>query len=227
MWDHERIESLLRRKEDLGYRDFHGGLTKTSYDRMGVRVPDLRAMAKEIIRSGEWRGFLAVRSIIYYEHAMLAGIVTASVREPYEDKIVRLREFSSCIDDWAVCDITCSSLSSRDPRLFGDMQEFSSSAEVWLARMGLVTILGNFADREHLDRIRETIDGIRAKGYYIDMAVGWLICTVESHDEGAGIELIETSDISDEVKKIAAAKMRDSYRVTEKSKKKAKELARG
>lgn len=107
------------------------------------------------------------------------------------------------------------------------MQEFSSSAEVWLARMGLVTILGNFADREHLDRIRETIDGIRAKGYYIDMAVGWLICTVESHDEGAGIELIETSDISDEVKKIAAAKMRDSYRVTEKSKKKAKELARG
>lgn len=226
-WDHKRIEDLLRSREDAKYRDFHGGLTKTSYERIGVRVPDLRAMAKEIIRSGEWREFLAVRPIIYYEHAMLTGIVSASVKEPYEDKIERLREFSSCVDDWAVCDITCSSLKCRDPRLFDDMKEFSSSPEAWLARMGLVTILGNFADRDHLDGIREAINGIKAKGYYIDMAVGWLICTVESRDEGAGIELIGTANVSKEVKKIAAAKMRDSYRVTEKSKKKAKELARG
>lgn len=226
MWNAEKTEELLRLHEDIGYREFHGKLTNTSYERIGVRVPALRALAKQIIKSGEWREFLSVRPVKYYEHAMLAGIISASVKEPYEDKIQRLKEFSEFIDDWAVCDITCSSLRCNDARLFDDMRVFASSDKVWLARIGLVVILGNFAFRERLDEIRETINGIVAEGYYIDMAAGWLICTLESHSEGAGIDLMRTAKISAKVKKIAAAKMRDSYRVSEKSKKEAAEIAR-
>ncbi len=226
MWNAEKTEEILRSREDVGYREFHGKLTNTSYERIGVRVPVLRALAKQIISSGEWREFLSVRPVKYYEHAMLAGIISASVKEPYEDKIQRLKEFSELIDDWAVCDITCSSLKCNDARLFDDMRVFASSDKVWLARIGLVVILGNFAFRERLDEIRETVNGIVAEGYYIDMAVGWLICTVESHSEGAGINLMRTAEISSKVKKIAASKMRDSYRVSEKSKKEAAEIAK-
>lgn len=227
MWDSAEIRELLSAHADAKYREFHGGLTHTRYERIGVRIPVLRAIAKDLIKSGEWRGFLAVRPIIYYEHAMLAGIISASVKEPYEEKIARLRAFAARIDDWAVCDVTCSSLKCRDVRLFDDMRAFAQSGDVWLARMGLVVILGNFADREHLDGIRSTIDGVTAKDYYIDMAVGWLVCTVESHDEGAGIELMRTAKMSNTVKKIAASKMRDSFKVTQNSKKTAASIAAG
>lgn len=226
MWNEERIRELLKAYEDAKYRDFHGALTHTRYERVGVRVPVLRTLAKEIIRSGEWREFLAVRPIILYEHAMLAGIISASVKEPYSDKMERLRAFAAYIDDWAVCDITCSSLKCKDERFFKDMCAFAKSPDVWTARIGLVVILGNFADREHIDGIRETINAVKAQDYYIDMAVGWLICTAESHDEGAGIELMKTAMVSDEVLRIAAYKMRDSFRVSQKSKEEAARLAK-
>ncbi len=227
MWDNDKITALLKEHEDEKYREFHGGLTFTSYERVGVRVPVLRALAKSIIKSGEWEEFVSVRPILFYEQAMLCGIISASVKEPYEDKIKRLKAFSGLIDDWAVCDVTCSCLKCKDDRLFDDACAFAASPDLWLARMGLVIILGNFADREHLDGIRSAIDSVRAEGYYIDMAIGWLICTVESRDKGAGIELMRTANISREVKKTAASKMRDSCRVSEESKRKAKDIANG
>lgn len=227
MWDNDKITALLKEHEDEKYREFHGGLTFTKYERIGVRVPVLRAIAKRIIKSGEWEEFVSVRPILFYEQAMLCGIISASVKERYEDKIKRLKEFSKLIDDWAVCDVTCSCVKSSDGRLFDDACAFAASQDPWLARMGLVIILGNFADRAHLDGIRAALESLRAKGYYIDMAAGWLICTVESHDEGAGLELMKTANISGEVKKIAASKMRDSFRVSEENKIKAKEIANG
>ena len=225
MWSEDRIRETLEAHADAKYRDFHGKLTHTRYERIGVRIPALRALAKEIIRSGEWRDFLAVRPIVLYEHAMLAGILSASVKEPYEDKIERLRAFAAYIDDWAVCDVTCSSMKCKDGRLFEDMRAFAVSRDVWTARMGIVVILSNFAGREHVDGIRETINAVQAQGYYVDMALGWLICTVESYDEGAGIELMRTAAVSDEVLRIAAYKMRDSFRVSQKSKDEAAEIA--
>ena len=188
---------------------------------------DVRSMAKDIIKSGEWREFLAARPVRLYEHAMLLGVVSASVKEPYEDKIERLERFSRLVDDWAVCDITCSSLRCKDERLFGDMARFAGSGNVWLARIGLVVLLGNYADGEHVDGLREVINGVRAQGYYVDMAVGWLIATVESHTEGGGLELMRTARLSPEIKKIAAAKMRDSFRVSEESKREASRIAKG
>lgn len=226
MWDNDKIEKLLREHEDEAYREFHGGLTKTSYRRIGVRVPVLRKIAKEIVKSGEWEEFLSVRPIVFYEHAMLAGIISATVKEPYEEKIKRLKAFAGLIDDWAVCDITCSSLKCKDCRLLADMCDFAVSEDIWLARMGIVVLLGNFAYGEYLDVLRETVNGVVAKDYYTDMAVGWLICTLESHSKGAGIELMKTAKISQTVKKMAASKMRDSYRVSEDTKKQAAELAR-
>lgn len=227
MWDTVSVENLLRSHADEKYREFHGGLTKTAYERVGVRVPVLRSMAKDIIKSGEWREFLAARPVRLYEHAMLLGVVSASVKEPYEDKIERLERFSRLVDDWAVCDITCSSLRCKDERLFGDMARFAGSGDVWLARIGLVVLLGNYADGEHVDGLREVINGVRAQGYYVDMAVGWLIATVESHTEGGGLELMRTARLSPEIKKIAAAKMRDSFRVSAESKREASRIAKG
>ena len=87
MWDNDKIEKLLLEHEDEAYREFQGGLTKTSYSRIGVRVPVLRKIAKEIVKSDEWEEFLSVRPIVFYEHAMLAGIISATVKEPYEEKI--------------------------------------------------------------------------------------------------------------------------------------------
>lgn len=226
MWTIDGIENLLREHADEKYREFHGGLTKTAYERVGVRVPVLRAIAKDIVRSGEWRQFLAVRPVRLYEHAMLVGVVSAIAEEPYEDKIARLEEFSSLVDDWAVCDVTCASLRCGDERLFGDMARFAADSDAWLARMGLVVLLSVFADGEHTDGLREVIDGVRAQGYYVDMAVGWLIATAESRTEGAGLQLMKTARLSPEVKRIAASKMRDSFRVSEASKREAARLAR-
>ena len=63
MWDTVSVENLLRSHADEKYREFHGGLTKNAYERVGVRGPVLRSMAKDIIKSGGGGEVLAARPV--------------------------------------------------------------------------------------------------------------------------------------------------------------------
>ena len=53
----EEIRARLLELADPGYREFHGKLLPGTDNILGVRVPALRKLAKEIVR-GDWEAFL-------------------------------------------------------------------------------------------------------------------------------------------------------------------------
>lgn len=207
------IRALFESHADAKYYDFHGKLTRTAYRRYGVRVPVLRKIAKDLIKNGNWRQFLEVRPIVCYEHAMVCGIIAGSVRTDEEEKKRLLTEFCSIIDDWAVCDIACSSLKCKSHSMFDFLVQLAKSEDAWTARFGIVAVMSNFIDEEHFSDVEEMLRSVKAKGYYVDMAIGWFICTAESKMQTKGLSLLRFDEISCEAKKMAVSKMRDSFRV--------------
>ena len=77
---------------------------------LGVRMPALRTLAKEIGR-GDPRGFLAVCGDDYYEERMLRALVTGKIKpKSFEDLCALAGDMLPYVNNWAVCDCFCMDL---------------------------------------------------------------------------------------------------------------------
>ena len=76
-YDLSPLIDRLNGLKDAQYAAFNAGVVPgLQYDMLGVRMPMLHAIAKEIIRLSDWRGFLdASRGHSIYEVRMLHAMV--------------------------------------------------------------------------------------------------------------------------------------------------------
>ncbi len=167
----ERLEALA----EPGYRAFAASLLPGVDDLIGVRLPLLRRMAREIAR-GDWRAYLAEAGSGSFEERMLQGMVIRCARCDAEERLRYVGRFLPLIDNWSLCDSFCSRLrpEEREPMrrfiapLFGSEREFE-------VRFAAVTTLVDFVDKEHLDETLRRLGSVRHEGYYARMGVAWAV----------------------------------------------------
>ncbi len=173
------MENLLREQlfalADTRYRDFSAKLTPGAGKMIGVRLPRLRAMAREIVR-GDWRTWLDGADDEYFEERMLQGLAIGYAKCPPEEKLRRVARFVPKIDNWAVCDCFCWRLRSaeREPMWEFILPYFSAPGE-YEVRFAVVMALSNFVDEEHVGRLLELLGTVRHEGYYAKMGVAWAV----------------------------------------------------
>ena len=63
----ENIRKELKALADPKYRKFHSYLLPGTDNILGVRIPQLRTMAKDIIKKDDWRPFVETTNTNYYE----------------------------------------------------------------------------------------------------------------------------------------------------------------
>ena len=98
--------NYLYKYEDLEYKSFNSKLTKTKYEIIGIRVPMLRQIAKDIAKD-DYENFFESITNKYYEEIFIQGLVIANLKE---DSLKYIPTFIKKIDDWAICDSFCNSL---------------------------------------------------------------------------------------------------------------------
>ena len=144
------LRERLVAMSDPAYRQFNASLLPGVTDMLGIRLPKLRALAREIARGEAWRDLLRDGDIRYFEERMLRGLVIGYVRCPLEERLALVRDFVPTIDNWAVCDTFCRRLRSdeREPvrrmiqPLFEPPREFE-------ARVAAGAALRNFVGAGH------------------------------------------------------------------------------
>lgn len=72
--EYAALKERLRAMADPSYRAFHQKLVPEVENLLGVRIPALRQLARELAR-GDWRGYLAAAQTDTYEETMLQGLV--------------------------------------------------------------------------------------------------------------------------------------------------------
>lgn len=211
IYSKEEVSRFIQENSDEKYKEFHSRLTKTAYKINGVRVPVLRKYASMLAKCENIEEFFSSK-IQSYEECMLKGLTIAAYKCSEDRRYMFLEKFFKEIDDWAVCDVSCSKLKHKSDKYWQKCREYAASEHVWTARWGIVGIMTNFADRG--DEIAWAVASVNAESYYIDMGLAWLLQVLAVKDRKVAETIVKSQSVSSTVKKYALRKIKDSFRIS-------------
>ena len=228
--NHAYIAQTLSALADAQYNAFNARIVATALPTLGVRVPDLRALAKEIERSGWADEFLDTQTPTTHDELTLRGFVVAGRRVPLDQMLRRVDGFVPQIENWAVCDTFCGSLKrvakERDA-WWPVIERYARSEREFEVRFAVVLSMSYFLTDEWIDLALQLWESIDPRGvYYIEMALGWGLATAAAKQREKTIEAIETGRYSPAVVRRAVRKCCESLRIDPEDKTYLKTLIR-
>ena len=213
---YQKFREYLFSLQDVEYKKFHGGLVKTKYEIIGIRMPIQRKIAKEISK-GNVKDFLMISKDYYYEEVNIKGLVIANL----EDVSDYLDEFVLKIDNWAICDSFCSSLKvvkNNKEKYWTIIENYLQNENEFVGRVGVVLLLNFYVEKDYVLNILNLVDKLKRDEYYVNMAVSWLVaeCFIKYPD--LTLDYIKKNNLSAFTQNKMISKIRDSYRVDKKIK---------
>ena len=173
-------EMVRHRLMDLAepeYRAFHSQLVPGEENILGVRLPKMRALARELA-GNDWEEWFDKAEDVYYEETMVRGLVLAYSKMDAEKKLDYVKTFIKDIHNWAVCDTFCNTLKDADKyqEMYWDFLEpYFDSEEEYHARFAAVMLLCHFVKEEYREKAIERLKRIHQDGYYAKMGAAWAI----------------------------------------------------
>lgn len=209
----KRLEELVDEK----YREFHKRLCNGNEAILGVKMPMVEALAKEIVQS-DWREYLNNACDDSYEEIQLQGMVIGLAKDiTLEEYLTYLAEFVPKIDNWAICDITCSRLKKTKKwkaQMWDFLNAYFYSEEEFKIRFALVMYLDYYLTDDYLEKVLARIEGVTHEGYYVKMAAAWLLQVAFVKHREATLAFLQKTKIDDFTYNKALQKMRESLRVS-------------
>lgn len=207
------------------YKNFSKGLIPGDFLMLGVNVPTLKRIAKEIYKS-DWKNFLEIDDEKTFEIKFLKGQVIANITSPCEYEEYFWRYLPS-IDDWSSCDsfISASKVIKSDRGRFFEIAKKLIESEVEFEnRVGFVILLNYFVDEEYKNDIFNAIRGFERASYYANMGLAWLLCVLYVSFPKETFVFLKENKFNEHVIKYTIRKVRDSYQISSEEKKRILEL---
>lgn len=205
---------------DTDYQKFSAALIPTINNVLGVRLPELRKIAKKIVK-GDWRTYLKTAKDEYFEEIMLQGMVIGYVKTDIEEILSYVASFVPKIDNWSVCDSFCTGLKftkENKERVWEFLQPYLSSKKEYELRFGVVMLLDFYIETEYINRVLILLDRVKHEGVYAKMAVAWAvsICYVKFPD--STMAYLRNNTLNDFTYNKALQKITESNRVDKETK---------
>jgi 3-methyladenine DNA glycosylase AlkD len=226
-------EEILRRMEELreeDYKNFTANLIP-GIDRnkmLGVRIPALRKLASEILKGDPAELGCYIQTLkqegiteCLYEEKQLWGILLAKAKMTDDQRMEQYRGFVPVIDNWAVCDIACATLPAikKNPAIWMDfILSYVRRDKEFEIRFGVVMLLANFIDEDHIDRVLLELSSVTHPAYYVTMAVGWTLAACYVRFPNKTEALISKGVLSKEIQNKTIQKIRESNSVSKENK---------
>lgn len=221
-WDklsYKKFQKYLQSIKEEKYKEFSSRLTKTKYSMLGVRIPILRKLAKEICK-GNYSSYLEISKDDSFEEVLIQGLVISNIKD--EDEFLKyLDNFVLKIDDWSICDSFCNSLKivKKNPdKYFNYFTKYLKSNKEFKIRVCLIVYLNFYTTKEYVDKIIENLLNIKNNDYYVEMAIAWLLAEIYLIDKDKVINLLKTKSLNKFINNKTISKIRDSYRVSDEDK---------
>lgn len=218
--DYMNLREELFNNQDLKYRDFHKKLVPNVDESkiIGVRVPIVRKIAKSAFQNN------AENLCEYYEEKEVFGLTISMKKCSAEEHKKDISEFVSLIDNWAICDICTASLKfiAKDKAQYFDFLSSFVGAGEYPTRFAIVALMDFYLDDEYIDRVLDLYKTILSEKYYVNMALAWAYSTAFVKYEEKVTGLIKSKTLSPWVQNKTIQKIRESYRVDNKTKHKLK-----
>lgn len=199
------------------YAEFNKRIVNTEMPVVGVRVPDLRRLARELasdMSAADISELLTVQNESF-DYVLLCGLLITHARLDDQTAIDLTRRYLPCVDSWAHIDVFV----EKKRRFAGEpwwdfaLECLQSEAE-FTVRYGIVSLMTNFLDESHIDQVFAVLRNITHDGYYVKMALAWLYATAAVQFFELTLAELENGHIDTWTRKKAYQKMRESRRFT-------------
>jgi len=197
---------------------------------LGMHTPEMKRVAKELIRDdcweqqlGRWQKHfpLTGQKGLTHEERMIWGLVIDYAKIALGKRLQLLDDFIQAIDNWAICDNLCCNakwVEKEDKKAVWDfIRKQLSSEDEFRARVGLILSLAHFLDADNVRNTLETVAKRRyldSDPYYIRMGTAWLFAEGLCKQYDTALEYIESHKLSRWIHNKAIQKARESWRIT-------------
>lgn len=208
-----KIREALFSMAEPQYREFSAKLLPEGENLLGVRLPKLRKMAKQIWKM-YGRVYLdtalksdsveeRVESTLsdkefaqeeYMEEILLQGMVIGNLKTENDIQLAEILDYIERyvpkIQNWSTCDSFCAGLkiTKQYPAQMWDfLQEYLTAGQEFAIRFGIVMIINYYINEEYFDFLFPIFNAIgeRNHTYYVEMGLAWAIsiCYVKNPTE--------------------------------------------
>ena len=223
------IKQRLLDDSEKDFQQFSAALIPNISNVLGVRLPKLRKIAKEIYKSGEWKNFIKQNKFEYMEEVMLQGMVIGLVKEPPEKILEIVKNFIPKINNWSVCDSFCNSLkfTQQNKHLVWEfIQPYFKSTNEYDIRFAYVMLISYYIDTEFISDVLKLIDEFKDERYYARMAAAWALSICYTKFPEKTFEYLKKSKLDDWTFNKSIQKICESLRVDKSTKNMLKYLKR-
>ena len=222
----EYIRSTLSFLADGKYKSFMSKLLPTVDQEklIGVRVPALRKLAKDVYKSEEAGVFLNSLPHEFYEEDFLHILLINEIKR-FDICLDRTNAFLPYIDNWAVCDSlrpTC--FKAHKKQLLEEISKWITSEQPYTLRFAVEMLMVHYLDDDFHPEAIQAVAKIRSNDYYVNMMVAWYFATALAKQYDATIEYLEKRRLSPWIHNKAIQKAVESRRITQTQKKYLKEM---
>ena len=200
------------------YAAFNRRIVNTKMPVIGVRVPDLRRLARELapdMSAADISELLTAQNESF-DYVLLCGLLITHARLDDQTAIDLTKQYLPHVDSWAHIDVFVEKKRRFASEAWWDfaLECLRSEAE-FTVRYGVVSLMTNFLDEEaRIDQVFAALRNVRHDDYYVKMALAWLYATAAVHFFELTLAELENEHIDAWTRNKAYQKMRESRRFT-------------
>lgn len=229
----EHLLALAQRGNQPFTQRLHPGISGV----LGVRLPDLRQLARRIARDATLPDYLIEAEQgtpnpeeDFMEARTLHGLVLAQYPAgDFEGYLMHLERWVVRINSWSVCD----SFSLPRPKellrqhpdaLWRFFLGYLDRAEEYQVRFGIVALMQYFIDEEHIQPLLAHYLEVRHEGYYVQIALALALAECYIRFPQATLPYLQEARFVPWVHNKAIQKVCESYRIAPEAKAQLKQL---
>ena len=220
------IQQRLFALQDAGYRDFHAALIPTVDKALviGVRMPALRALARELKGTEQAAAFMAELPHRYYEENNLHAALIGHIRD-FDGCMAALEIFLPYVDNWATCDMMNPKALAKDKAvLLERIRLWLQSSHTYTVRFGMGMLMRYFLEEDFREEYLALVASVQSEEYYVRMMQAWYFATALAKQYEAAVTYLEQRKLGVWVHNKTIQKARESYRISGEQKEYLKSL---
>ncbi len=199
------------------YAEFNKRIVNTEMPVIGVRVPDLRRLARELapdMSAADISELLTVQDESF-DYVLLCGLLITHARLDDQTAIDLTKQYLPRVDSWAHIDVVIEKKRRFAGEAWWDFALACLQSEAkFTVRYGVVSLMTNFLDEAHIDQVFAALRNITYDGYYVKMASAWLYATAAVQFFELTLAELENGHVDAWTRNKAYQKMRESRRFT-------------
>lgn len=229
--DEATVRETLIRLSEQDYKIFARKLNPGVDNILGLRIPVLRSMAKDISKR-DWRLFMDTVRHDYLEERLLVGFLLGYIKPlDFREYMNYVDIYVSRLSSWTECDTFVFGggrkfINTYKNDIWNWLMSYVGSEAEYEVRFAIVMIKKYFLTPENLQTVFDILLRVNHQGYYVRMAVAWTLSEAMALFPVETLERFADMQLDRFTYNKAIQKCCESYRISTLDKKKLRSLRR-